>query len=183
MKKLAVFASGSGSNFEAIVKGQKNYEVVLLIVDKLDAYALVRARKMGIESVALPAKDFVNKQEHEEAIVSILKEYDIDFIALAGYMRLLGETLLNEYSSKIVNIHPSLLPNFKGKEAIKQAVEAGVDTIGVTVHWVDFGMDTGEIIEQKSFLVNKGESISDIENRVHEIEHILYPKVLNELLK
>ncbi len=183
MKNIAVFASGSGSNFEAIVRAEKNYKVSLLIVDKIDAFALERAKKLGVESVALLPEQFTNKSEYEEAIIKILEKHNIDFIALAGYMRLLGKTLLDAYEGKVVNIHPSLLPSFKGKDAIQQAIDSNVTEIGVTVHWVDSGMDTGEIIAQEAFSINNKMSAEDIESRVHVVEHKLYPRVLNELLK
>jgi phosphoribosylglycinamide formyltransferase-1 len=186
MKKIAVFASGSGSNFEAIVKAQKegtlNAEVSLLVCDKEFAFAIKRAEKFGIETLVVDPKAFENKKAYETHILNKLDDLKIDFIALAGYMRLIGETLLNAYEGRMVNIHPSLLPAFKGKDAIGQAIAYGVQVMGVSIHYVDAGMDTGRIIAQDAFKLYGNESHEEIEEQVHAIEHRLYPRVLERLL-
>ena len=185
--RLAIFASGNGSNFQAIVykvkEGLLKIEVPLLIVDKKNAYALERAKNLGIDAYFVNPKEYQTKALYEERIIEILKEYKIDFIALAGYMRLIGEKLLSAYENKIINIHPSLLPAFKGKDAIQQAFDYGVKVMGVTVHYVDNGMDTGKIIAQDSFNVMPMDTISDVEKNIHAIEHRLYPEVLRKLLE
>ena len=111
-----------------------------------------------------------------------LRDHQIDFIILAGYMRLIGDTLLNAYENKIVNIHPSLLPAFPGKDAIGQAYRAGVKVTGVTVHYVDAGMDTGPIIAQQAVEVAYGDTEDMIAEKIHKVEHVLYPKVIQELV-
>jgi phosphoribosylglycinamide formyltransferase-1 len=184
MKNLAVFASGSGTNFQAIIDHgiDESVNIPLLVCDKKDAYAIERAKKAGMDCFVFNPKDYESKAGYESEIVKMLKAYDINFIALAGYMRLLGKVMLEEYEGKIVNIHPSLLPAFKGIHAIRQAIEYGVKVMGVSIHYVDSGMDTGRIIAQQSFDVLDNMSVQDIESKVHEIEHQLYPNVLKQLL-
>src|SRR3954453_3039900 len=124
MKKVAVFASGNGSNFQAIIdvvaSGELQADISLLVCDKPSAYAIDRANAAKIPSFVFQAKDYSSKEEYEQAILTELKRYDVEFIVLAGYMRLLGTTLLFAYQGRIVNIHPSLLPDFPGKDAIGQ---------------------------------------------------------------
>lgn len=187
MKNLAIFASGNGTNFEAIVEkiqeGKLKINCPLLICDKKNAYVFERAKRLGVDSFFVDPHQFLTKEAYEEEILTLLTKYQIDFIALAGYMRLIGDVLLNHYENRIINIHPSLLPAFKGKDAIGQAFEYGVKIMGVTVHYVDKGMDSGRIIAQDSFKVMKMDSISDVEASVHAIEHRLYPEVLRILLE
>lgn len=186
MNKIAVFASGNGSNFEAIVqeslKKDSTYQVVLLVCDHLDAYVTVRACKHNIPVFAFDPKNYADKQSYEQLIVNMCRSYGVQFIALAGYMRLLEKTLLNAYQNKIINIHPSLLPAFKGKNAIEQAIEYGVKVIGVSIHYVNLEMDAGEIIAQECFST-VGLKKEDIEIKIHQIEHQMYPQIINKLLK
>ncbi len=183
MVKVAVFASGNGSNFENLVKkkreGLLKGDIVLLIVDKKEAYALKRAKKLGIESVFIDPKSFLSKEEYEKEIIATLKKKDIDFIALAGYMRIVGETLLKEYEGRIVNIHPSYLPELKGKDSIKRAFETKKDFTGVTIHFVDRGVDTGKIIYQEKLVIDKKWTLEELEKKIHELEYEIYPKGLN----
>lgn len=187
MNRLAVFASGSGTNFQAIVDAIKNkslnINVCLLICDKKDAFVIERAKVEGIDTFIFNAKDYKTKAEYEKDILEVLDKQGIDFIALAGYMRLIGNTLLDEYEGRIVNIHPSLLPAFKGKDAIGQAIKYGVKVMGVTIHYVDSGMDTGNIIAQESFRLIGNETKEQIEAQIHAIEHRLYPQTLKMLLE
>lgn len=186
MKKLAVFASGSGTNFQAIVDAVKNgglkAEISLLVCDKPGAYAIERAKNEGIPQFVFRAKDFAGKAEYEEAIIKELEAKEVDYIVLAGYMRLIGTTLLKKFEGRIVNIHPSLLPAFPGKDAIGQAFHAGVKVSGVTVHYVDEGMDTGPIIAQKAVEITEGETRESLEEKIHKMEHELYPAVLQKLV-
>lgn len=187
MKQLAVFASGSGTNFQAIVdaakKGMLPAHVALLVCDKPGAKVIERAEREHIPAFVFSPKDYAAKAEFEQAILAQLRKYHIDFIALAGYMRLVGPTLLDAYEGKIVNIHPSLLPAFPGKDAIGQAYRAGVKVTGVTIHYVDEGMDTGPIIAQRAVPIHDGEPLEQLETRIHEVEHELYPAVLKTLLE
>ena len=184
MKKIVVFASGSGSNFEAIVTKLhgKACEVSLLVCDNPDAYCLERAKKLGIKTLQLILKDFPSKACYELEMIKHLKDISPDLIVLAGYMKLIGETLLNEYEGKIINIHPSLLPAFPGKDGIGDALTYGVKVMGVTVHYVDAGMDTGQIIDQASFRRTCDETDAQSKEKIHAIEHELYPQVIKSLL-
>lgn len=186
MTNLAVFASGTGTNFDAIAdaidNGELEAKIVLVVCDKLGAKVIEKAQKRGIEVFAFNPKDYENKAAYEAEIVSVCKEHGVEFIALAGYMRLFSDTLLAEYEGRCVNIHPALLPAFKGKNAIHQAIEYGVKVIGVTIHYVDSGMDSGKIIAQKAFEIEDGWDEEEIESRIHKIEHVLYKETLIKLL-
>lgn len=184
MKRIAVFASGYGSNFQAIVENSGiSYEVDLLISDCEDSYAVKRAHDLGIQSFVFNPKCFQNKNSYEEIIVKKLQEHNVDYLALAGYMRIIGPILLNAFPNKIINIHPSLLPAFKGIDAILQAFEYGVKVTGVTVHFVESGIDTGRIIEQIPLVIKNEMTYKELESEIHAIEHKIYPKVLNDLLR
>ncbi|MBM4764555.1 phosphoribosylglycinamide formyltransferase [Bacillus sp. B15-48] len=186
MKKIAVFASGSGSNFQAILdaikKGDLKAELCMLICDRPGAFVVERAENGGVPTYVFSPKSYPDKAAYETKIVDLLEELQIDFIVLAGYMRLVGPTLLNRYEGRIVNIHPSILPAFPGKDAIGQALAAGVKKTGVTVHYVDAGMDTGEVIAQRTVEVIPGESIESLQEKVQKVEHELYPLVVESLL-
>ena len=186
MKKIAVFASGNGSNFQAIIdvvqSGELKADISLLICDKPGAYAIERANNARIPSFVFQAKEYVSKDEYEQAIVAELKRYGVEFIVLAGYMRLLGSTLLSAYQGRIVNIHPSLLPAFPGKDAIGQALTAKAKWSGVTIHYVDEGMDTGPIIVQERVRLDEKETRDSLQKKIQQIEHKLYPEILQMLL-
>lgn len=186
VSKIAVFVSGSGSNFEAIAQAVQdgriqNAEIALLVTDKEGVYALERAKKFAIEAKTFLLKNFEDKIAYEKAILEVLSEKEIDFIVLAGYMKLIGESLLSEYEGRMINIHPSILPAFKGKDAIAMALEYGVRYTGVSIHWVDSGMDTGKIIEQDVVRVDKDDTYQSLAEKIHKVEHVLYPKVINEI--
>lgn len=186
MKNIAVFASGFGSNFEAIIEAANNgslhANIALLVVDKPDCFAVERANKHNIPVFAFRAKDYPSKEAYEQVIVEQLRAYHIDWIALAGYMRLVGSVLLDNYAHRIINIHPALLPAFPGTHSIEKAYNHGVKVFGITIHYVDAGMDTGPIIDQESFKKQEGESLDEVETRIHQLEHQLYPKVLEMIL-
>ncbi|OMI28783.1 phosphoribosylglycinamide formyltransferase [Bacillus haynesii] len=187
MRKFAVFASGSGTNFEAIERRMReenwDAEIVLVVCDKPDAKVLERAEKAEIPSFAFQPKSFENKAAFEQVIVEQLRLHGAEWIVLAGYMRLIGDTLLSAYRNKIINIHPSLLPAFPGIDAIGQAYRAGVKVAGITVHYVDEGMDTGPIIAQRAVELEKSETLASLEKKIHKLEHELYPEVIKELLE
>ncbi|GAA0345072.1 phosphoribosylglycinamide formyltransferase [Bacillus carboniphilus] len=187
MKNIAIFASGSGSNFQAIVDAVKNgtleANVELLVCDKPGAFVIDRAEIESIPSFVFLPKSFTNKEEYERVILEELQEKQIDFIVLAGYMRLIGPTLLEAYEGRIVNIHPSLLPAFPGKDAIGQALDAKVKVSGVTVHYVDAGMDTGPVIAQEQVELSENETKESLQAKIHEIEHHLYPAVIQQILQ
>lgn len=185
MKKVAIFASGSGTNFEALIfeceKGSINAKVVLMVCDNKDAYVITRAINHNVETLVFNPKDYKSKADYETMIVNKLKELNVDLICLAGYMRICGNVLLDSYEGKIINIHPALLPSFKGAHGIEDAYNYGVKVFGVTIHYVDSGIDSGKIIAQRAFDYIDGETVDDVEARIHEIEHVLYPEVLKKL--
>ena len=184
-KKIAIFASGNGSNFEAIAKacaqGRINAEVVLCVCDRPGAYVTERAKRMNIPVLELRPKSFASKEEYEKVILEELLKKEAAFIALAGYMRIIGETLLSAYKDKIVNIHPSLLPAFPGVDAIGQALSYGVKVFGVTVHFVDQTLDGGKIISQAAIPYD-GDDREELETMIHAREHVLYISTLKYLL-
>lgn len=188
MVKIAIFASGNGGNFQRIVEAQrsgegKGYEVKVLIVDKGNAYAIERAKALGIPYYFINPKEYNTKMEFEEKIIEVLKEFKVEYIVLAGYMRIITPTLLDKYFNKIINIHPAYLPEFPGKDGIGDAYKAGVNKTGVTIHYVDSGVDTGEIIYQERLKIDSQWGLEDLKNKIHEIEHRIYPVVLTKLFK
>ncbi|WP_046175748.1 phosphoribosylglycinamide formyltransferase [Domibacillus indicus] len=186
MTKIALFASGSGSNVQAIAEavaaGKVPAEIAMLVCDKPGAYVLERAEALGIPVFAFQPRQYESKEAFETEIVGRLKKAGVEFVFLAGYMRLIGPVLLNAYRNRIVNIHPSLLPAFPGKDAIGQAFDAGVKISGVTVHFVDEGMDTGPIIDQECVRIDSGMTRGDVQKAIQRIEHNLYPNVITKLL-
>ncbi|WKA55779.1 phosphoribosylglycinamide formyltransferase [Planococcus shixiaomingii] len=184
--KIAVFASGNGSNFQAIADaiqaGKLDAELVLAITDRPAALVVERARRLGIESFSFVPSQYDSKQLYEEMLKEKLFEHGVEWLVLAGYMRLIGPVLLDAFENRIINIHPSVLPAFPGKDAIGQTLAAGAEKAGVTVHYVDAGMDTGSIIAQQSFPI-AGRKREAVEAEIHKIEHELYPATLQRLFK
>ena len=186
MKKIAIFASGNGSNFEAIAtaaqKGELDVKITLLICDKPKARVIERAKNHGIKVFSFHPKDYTTKSDYEHQILKALTESNTELIILAGYMRIIGETLLSAYENKIINIHPSLLPAFPGKNAIPRAFESGATETGVTVHYVDAGIDTGQIISQHRVPISPNDTLQTLEAKIHQAEHELYIQTLRRLL-
>jgi phosphoribosylglycinamide formyltransferase-1 len=183
--KIAVFASGYGSNFEVIARaakaGEIPAEVVLLVCDKAEARACQIAEQMNIPMFVFSAKEYASKAEYEAAIVERCKLAEVELICLAGYMRIVGETLLNAYNGLIINLHPALLPSFKGAKAIEQAFEYGVKIFGATIHYVDESLDGGKIIAQRAVEYD-GDSLEEITAMVHKVEHQLYIETIKKIL-
>jgi phosphoribosylglycinamide formyltransferase-1 len=182
--RIAVLASGSGSNFEALVqaclgKEVQNAEIVLLVTDKQKAFVRQRAKKYNIPQVFLNPTDYQSRQAFDEEIIKVLQEHEIEFVLLAGYMRILSPFFVSKFKNKILNIHPALLPAFKGSNAIEQAYNYGVKVVGVTVHFVDAKVDHGPILLQQSLAVKPGESLEQLRERIHKLEHCLYPRALD----
>lgn len=180
---IAIFASGAGSNFQAIVKAVKkgkipSVQIRLLVSDNPGAFVLKRAKKAGIKSFLLELKDFKTKDEYEQRILEELRKENIELIVLAGYMKIVGNVLLEAFPNKIINVHPALLPSFKGAQAIKDAFEYGVKITGVTVHFVDKDMDHGPIIMQKEVKVEEDDTLDFLESKIHKIEHKIYPECI-----
>lgn len=185
MKKLAVFASGNGSNYEAIAQacadGVLDAEVVLLVVDNPGAYVVQRAEKFGTPVLAFSPKDYTCKADYETVVAAKLDELGVDLVCLAGYMRIIGDVLLARYGGRIINIHPSLLPAFRGAHAVEQAVEYGVKVYGITIHWVDATLDGGRIIAQRAFEYD-GNDPEDVHRIGQVIEHQLYVETIKKLI-
>lgn len=184
--RLAVFASGNGSNFEAIAQacadGGLDAEVVLLVCDRPGAFVCERAARFGVETFVFRSKDYASKCAYETEIVAMLQARGVELVCLAGYMRILSDVLLEAYPGRILNIHPSLLPAFKGAHAIRDAFEYGVKVFGVTVHYVNGELDGGKIIAQRAFDYRGGD-MEELERMVHAVEHPLYVEAVAEVLE
>ena len=184
--KIAVFASGRGSNLQALIDASASgfipAEIKLVISDNKNAVALKRAEAARIENIFIDPDKFNTKREYEKKLIELLKGYKIDLIVLAGFMIILTPTLINQYKNKIINIHPSLLPAFKGLNAQKQAIDYGVKYSGCTVHFVDAGVDTGPIIEQAVVKVDDSDSAEDLSKKILKEEHRIYPEVIRDIV-
>lgn len=185
--KLGILGSGKGSNFraiaDAVARGQLAAEVRVVVSDVADAGILGLARERGFRAEFLEPGKFKTKLEPaaEERLVELLRGAGVEWVVLAGYMRMIKAPLLEAFPRRIINIHPSLLPAFPGLAAWRQALEAGVAETGCTVHYVDAGMDTGEIIAQKAVPVLPGDTAESLHARIQVAEHALYPEVLARL--
>jgi len=182
MLKIAVFASGRGSNFQSIIDNIKSgdipAEIKLLISDRQDAGALKRAEHEEIEHLFIDPDHFETKADYEEELIGLLENAGVELVVLAGYMRILSPLFVKHFQNQIINIHPSLLPAFKGLDAQEQAVDYGVKYSGCTVHFVDQGMDTGPIIKQAVVEVEADDSADDLAARILKEEHKIYPEAV-----
>lgn len=178
--KIAAFASGSGTNIEALVNNEVKIE--LIICNKLDAYIVTRAKNLGIKCVVIPTKG-IDQTIYENEMLEVLKKYDIELILLAGYMKIVGTVLLDSYEGRIINIHPSLLPSFKGAHAIDDAFNYGVKYSGVTIHYIDSKMDEGTIIDQQVVEITSEDTIDSFEAKIHKAEYELFHKVVKKVIK
>jgi phosphoribosylglycinamide formyltransferase-1 len=187
MKRLAFFVSGSGTNFENLVRriqaGEIHAEPVLVISDNPQAGALERAKRLGVEARVIDRKKYILKANFEADIIWHLEEKKIDYIVLAGFMRILSGDFVERYPRRIINIHPAYLPDFPGAHAIKDAFEAKVKETGVTVHYVDAGVDTGPVILQRRVPVEAQDTLETLEARIHALEYELYPEALKMVLE
>lgn len=185
--RVAVFASGSGSNFQALadaISADPSFgaEIVLLVCDKPSAYVIERAKAAGVKTAVFTPKSYESREAYEAEVVKALQAEGVEWIALAGYMRLVTSVLLDAYGGRIVNIHPALLPAFPGLHSAKQALDYGVRITGVTVHLVDAGMDTGPILAQRAVEVMTDDTVETLEQRIHAVEHELYPSTLRAVI-
>ncbi|MBT9166970.1 MAG: Phosphoribosylglycinamide formyltransferase [Syntrophomonadaceae bacterium] len=183
-KKIAVLASGSGSNLQAILDAMDrgeilDAEVVLVISDRKEAYALERAKRRNIPTKYLRAKDYVSREEFDRKAVCFLEEVQTDLVLLAGYMRIITPVFLLSFEQRVLNIHPSLLPAFPGGHGVTDALAYGVKVSGCTVHFVDEGMDTGPILLQEAVPVYDDDTVETLHERIRQLEHKLYPKAIN----
>lgn len=186
-KKIAVFASGNGTNFialhQAISDRSMPVTIALLVCDHATAPVVSKAQALGVPVLTVNFRDYPNKAAAEAVILPALQAADIDAILLAGYMRIIGPTLLAAYPHKIINIHPALLPKFPGRHGIEDAFAAGVTTTGVTIHFIDAGIDTGQIIGQRTVPVKTDDTVETLAARIHGVEHQFYPDVLQTLIQ
>jgi phosphoribosylglycinamide formyltransferase-1 len=178
-KRIAVFASGFGSNLQALIDynktGDLNGDIVLVFSNNKDAYALKRAEESKIRAVFMDPSEYSTREKYDSEIVKLLEEEKIDLVVLAGYMFVLSSRLISKFKNRILNIHPSLLPSFKGAHGIKDAFDYGVKVTGVTVHFADEGLDSGPIIIQEALDVDQDETLEGLEEKIHKIEHRIYP--------
>lgn len=180
---VAVLISGNGSNLQAIIdKFQKDelVNVCCVVSNKKDAYGLVRAEKAKIDHYFIDNKNFSSREEFEQAIINILSKYEPDLVVLAGFMRILSELFVNKYQNKLINIHPSLLPKYKGLDTHRKVLENQDDYHGVTVHFVDNTLDGGPILAQTRTPVET-QDIKELEEKIHELEHKIYPEVIKDI--
>lgn len=179
---VAIFASGTGSNFDAIMHSpHRNFDVVRLVSDKPKAHVIGKAAAFGIQTIVFDTGNYEDKIAYETKVLEKLKKARVEWIVLAGYMRVVGKTILEAYEGKIINVHPSLLPSFPGADAVGQAIDAGVKVSGVTIHYVDEGIDTGPIIAQEAVTVFPHDTKESLQRRIQQVEHNIYPRVLNKL--
>ncbi len=186
-KKVLVFASGNGSNFQAILDATEMprcpYIVQALITNVDGCYATERATNAGLVSVCISNKMWPDRIVWEKGIIYWVKAYDPDIVCLAGFMKILSPMFFEEWTKPVLNIHPSLLPDFKGLDAVQQALDAGVRYTGCTVHYVDETLDGGEVIAQKKIYVSKKDTLETLTAKMHKQEHKLYPKILRKVAR
>jgi phosphoribosylglycinamide formyltransferase-1 len=181
---LAILLSGNGTNLQAIIdsidSGQLKADIKIVISNNKDAFGLERAKINSIKNLCIDHKDFADRESFDERLLEEVNQEKIDFIVLAGFMRILGSNFIRNFPNKILNIHPSLLPKYPGLNTHKKVLENKDKEHGVTVHLVDEGLDSGPIIGSMKLKVIDGEKESDLERRIHKIEHYIYPKILSE---
>lgn len=185
--RLGLFASGTGSNVQAIIDsvndGRLTAEVTCLVCDQPKAEVIEKAKQAGIPCLVLTPKECVNRESWERQILSFLKEHQVDLVILAGFMRIISPIILSAYPKKVLNIHPSLLPKFPGRQGIKDAFMAKEKETGVTVHYVDEGIDTGEIIAQRSLKIANDWTLEQLQVAIQQIEHELYPTIIQTVIE
>ncbi|MDD3297154.1 MAG: phosphoribosylglycinamide formyltransferase [Candidatus Omnitrophica bacterium] len=180
---VAVLASGNGTNFEVLTKAinRKRFttaKIKLLISDVEKSFVRKRAKRLRVKDIFLNPKKFSSRREYDEFLVKILKEEKIGLVVLAGYMRIVSPYFIKSFKNRILNVHPALLPAFKGKNSIKRALSYGCKITGVTVHFVDEMVDNGPIVLQQSLRINEGESFKELESAVHSLEYKLLPQAV-----
>ena len=187
--RLAILISGSGSGMEALIRHQQTQDCLhvtnVVISDRIDAGGLAKAESLGVTAVAIPLPDIENRDErriaHEKEVNEVLADHGVEVVILSGYMRLLTPSFVAPWAGRILNIHPSLLPDFPGANAHRDVIAAGVSKSGCTVHFVDSGMDTGPIIDQAEVDVGPDDDEDSLAEKVKRLEHVLYPSVIDKL--
>ena len=185
MIKLGVLISGSGTNLQAIIDriadGTLDASIELVVSSRADAYGLLRAQAAGIQTLTMDKSFYDEDNTADRIIASEMRYRNVDYILMAGYMRMVHEPLLAAFENRVVNIHPALLPSFKGAHGIQDAYDYGVKVTGVTVHFADNRYDCGPIIAQRALAVQEGWTVDELEAEIHKIEHVLYPEVVGLL--
>lgn len=185
--KIAVLVSGSGTNLQAIIdaslSGEAQVEVCLVVSSRPDAFGIERARAAGIPVMVLCREDYSDALAANQRIADACKEAGAEYLVMAGYMRMVLPPILDAYPNRVINLHPALLPSFKGAHAIKDAFDAGVKVTGVTVHFANEDYDKGPIIAQRALAVKEGWTLDQLETAIHDVEHVLYPEVLDLIAK
>ncbi|KKM98998.1 hypothetical protein LCGC14_1152290 [marine sediment metagenome] len=180
--KIAVLASGSGSNLKALIDSIKDgslpAEIALVISNNPEAFALERAKREGIESRVVRESDFDSRENYDEELIKIIKDYNVELVVLAGYMLICSKPLVEEFYGKLINLHPSMLPEFPGADAIGDALRSGAKITGVTVHFVDEGCDSGPIIFQEEVVIKEDDTEETLAERIHTVEHKILPKAV-----
>ena len=183
--KLGVLLSGSGTNLQAIIdriaEGRLDASIELVVASRPSAYGLKRAEAAGIQTMTLSKEIYADPLVADEIIAAELRKRDVDYVIMAGYMRMVHDPLLAAFPNRVVNLHPALLPSFKGAHAIQDAYDYGVKVTGVTVHFADDKYDCGPIIAQRALQIEEGWSVEELEEHIHQIEHELYPDTIQLL--
>ena len=187
--RLAILISGSGSGMEALIRHQQTKDCLhvtnVVISDRIDAGGLAKAESLGVTAVAIPLPDIEDRDErriaHEKEVNEVLIDHGVEVVVLSGYMRLLTPSFVAPWAGRILNIHPSLLPDFPGAHAHRDVIAAGVSKSGCTVHFVDSGMDTGPIIDQAEVDVGPDDDEGTLAEKVKRLEHVLYPSVIDKI--
>ena len=183
--KLGVLISGSGTNLQAIIDriadGSIDASIELVVSSRASAYGLMRAQAAGIQTLTMDKSFYDEEHTADKIIAAEMRSRGVDYVIMAGYMRMVHEPLLDAFPNRIVNIHPALLPSFKGAHGIQDAYDYGVKVTGVTVHFADNRYDCGPIIAQRALAVQEGWTVDELEAEIHKIEHVLYPEVVGLL--
>jgi len=181
---LGVLASGSGSNLEAIAnaiaKGQLQAQIAVVIYNESDAFAKQRAEKFGIPAILVNHRDYKSRKDLDRSIIELLNQHNVDLVIMAGWMRIVTQVLIDAFPERILNIHPSLLPSFKGIHAIEQAFNYGVKITGCTVHLLSLEVDSGKILKQAAVPLLANDTLEDLQKRIQVQEHIIYPLAIAE---
>jgi len=179
---IAVLASGKGTNLQAIIDALRNGRVkaaiAVVLSDNKEAYALKRAKEAGIEGIFVDPKAFDSKEDFDRELIKHLKRHEVGLVALAGYMRILSPCFIREYKNRIMNIHPALLPSFKGSDGVKDALDYGVKVTGATVHFVTDDLDAGPVISQSALEVDEKDTEETLREKIHKEEHRIYPEAV-----
>ena len=182
--KIAILASGEGTNFQELINLSKSnnfdIDIRLLITNKSDAGCILRAKKSNISYKIIKSSDYKNKKYFEEEIINTINKYDIELIVMAGWMKIMSSSFVNAFKDKIINIHPSLLPSFKGSNAIKEAITNGSKITGCSVHFVEAEVDSGTLIMQAALSISKEDNLESITKKIHLLEHKILPLSISQ---